>query len=60
MALNKLEKLSPLSTLKRGYSLVMDDKEHLVTSVEQVQVGEEVVITLSDGSLKAKVSEKES
>lgn len=60
VALNKLEKLSPLSTLKRGYSLVMDSEGHLVKSIQEVQVGGEVVITLSDGSLKAKVSEKES
>lgn len=59
LALQKLEKLSPLNTLKRGYSLVTTVEDKVIKSVEEVQVGDEVVITISDGSLKAKVSEKE-
>lgn len=60
LALHKLEKLSPLSTLKRGYSLVTTLDDKLIKSVKEVQVGDEIMITVSDGSLKAKVSEKES
>lgn len=60
LALHKLEKLSPLSTLKRGYSLVTTLDDELIKSVKEVQVGDEIMITVSDGSLKAKVSEKES
>lgn len=59
LALQKLEKLSPLNTLKRGYSLVTTLDDKVIKSVEEVQVGDEVIITVSDGSLKAKVSEKE-
>lgn len=59
LALQKLEKLSPLNTLKRGYSLVTTLEDKVIKSVEEVQVGDEVIITVSDGSLKAKVSEKE-
>lgn len=59
LALQKLEKLSPLNTLKRGYSLVTTVEDKVIKSIEEVQVGDEVVITVSDGSLKAKVSEKE-
>ena len=59
LALQKLEKLSPLNTLKRGYSLVTTLEDKVIKSIEEVQVGDEVIITVSDGSLKAKVSEKE-
>lgn len=59
LALQKLEKLSPLNTLKRGYSLVTTVEDKVIKSIEEVQAGDEVVITVSDGSLKAKVSEKE-
>ena len=59
LALHKLEKLSPLNTLKRGYSLVTTLEDKVIKSTSEVQVGDEVLITVSDGSLKAKVSEKE-
>ena len=59
LALHKLEKLSPLNTLKRGYSLVTTLEDKVIKSTSEVQVGDEVKITVWDGSLKAKVSEKE-
>lgn len=58
LALHQLERLSPLNTLKRGYSLItLDDK--LVSSVKTVKSGDELVVTVTDGSFKAKVCEKE-
>ena len=59
LALHKLEKLSPLNTLKRGYSLITTLEDKVIKSTSEVQVGDEVKITVWDGSLKAKVSEKE-
>jgi len=59
LALQKLEKLSPLNTLKRGYSLVTTLEDKVIKSISEVQVGDEVILTVSDGRLKAKVSEKE-
>ncbi len=58
-AVEKLEKLSPFTTLKRGYSLVTNKEGELVTSVKQVQTGEKLCLTLSDGSLGIKVQEEE-
>ncbi|MBP3887053.1 MAG: exodeoxyribonuclease VII large subunit [Cellulosilyticum sp.] len=58
IAVHNLERLSPLNTLKRGYSLV-SQKEHLVKSIKDVQPGDEVEITVTDGCFKAKVCEKE-
>lgn len=58
LALQKLEKLSPLNTLKRGYSIL--EKDHkMVRSVNDVTVGDTIEVTLSDGKIKAAVSEKE-
>lgn len=54
LALHQLERLSPLNTLKRGYSLVTLE-EQLVKSVEQVKDGDEIIITVTDGQFKAQV-----
>ena len=52
----KLDALSPLSVISRGYALVeKDDKP--VTSVKNLMVGENVLIKLSDGTIKANVTD---
>ncbi len=57
-AVYKLEQLSPLKTLDRGYSLVLrDDKP--VTSVSKVSVEDKLNIKMRDGELIVKVCEKE-
>lgn len=53
----KLEALSPLSTLSRGYSVVQDPSGRLVRSVDGVSVGDLLKISLSDGELLASVTE---
>ncbi len=54
-----LDALSPLAVLKRGYSLVKNEKDKIISSVRQIKQGEDVQIRLSDGKLKAKVFETE-
>lgn len=58
LALHQLERLSPLNTLKRGYSLVTKDHK-LIKSASEVEEGDELVVTVTDGRFKAKVCEKE-
>lgn len=58
IAVQNLERLSPIHTLKRGYSLVSHDKE-IIKSITQVEVDDMIEVTVTDGSFKAKVSEKE-
>lgn len=58
IAVQNLERLSPLATLTRGYSLVSHNT-HLVKSVQEIKPGDEVEITVTDGCFKAKVCEKE-
>ena len=50
--ITKLDTLSPLKTLTRGYSIVQKD-DKVVFSVKQVKCDEEINIRLSDGDIKA-------
>lgn len=53
----KLESLNPLAVLKRGYSVIcLSDR--LVRLVDDIEVGDRVDITLSDGKAIAKIIEK--
>jgi exodeoxyribonuclease VII large subunit len=50
--------MSPLKVLTRGYSMVQDDRGEVVRSVSQVERGQKVSISLSDGKLIATVMDK--
>ncbi len=56
----RLEGLSPLSKLSRGYSYVADDDGRAVTSVKQVSEGQNLNINVSDGVIHAAITGKES
>ena len=52
----QLHALSPLLTVARGYAVVRrDDDRHVVTSVQQVQPGDDLTIQVTDGYIHAKV-----
>ncbi len=55
-SVGKLEALSPLSVLARGYSVVSADGR-AVKSIAAVAVGEDVEIRLSDGRITAEIKE---
>lgn len=57
--ISKLDAMSPLKVLTRGYSMVRNDSGEVIRSVEQVTIGEEIRIHLSDGTLSATVVSKE-
>lgn len=57
-ALSKLDAMSPLKVLTRGYSMVQTERAEVIRSVNQVELGERIRISLSDGSLSAIVMEK--
>lgn len=52
----KLDALSPLGVIARGYGIV-NDKDGVVSSVKNVKNGDSVTIKLSDGSFGAIVTE---
>jgi exodeoxyribonuclease VII large subunit len=54
-AVGKIEALSPLKVLERGYGLVRHRDGRVVASARAVAVGEAVTVTLHDGRLDARV-----
>lgn len=53
----KLDAMSPLKVLTRGYSIVNNDDGTILRSVRQTAPGRQLRVTLSDGSVNAVVSE---
>lgn len=54
----QLNGLSPLATLTRGYSISRTSTGKIITSNEQVNVGDKLDVTLSDGRLLCTVDEQ--
>ena len=54
----RLNALSPLATLKRGYSISRKTDGQVVTTAEQVSVGERIELQLSQGTLVCRVEER--
>jgi len=58
LLINKLDLLSPLNVLKKGYSLVtLDDK--VISSASDLKVRDNILIQMSKGKIKAEVREIE-
>ena len=57
-AVSKLDAMSPLKVLTRGYAMVKKQNGEVLRSIRQVEAGERVVVTVSDGQLSATVMEK--
>ena len=55
-AAGRLNSLSPLAVLGRGYSLTLSASGQIVRSVGQVAVGDEVSVMLHEGRLDARVT----
>lgn len=53
--MGRLENLSPLKTLMRGYSVVENLEGKVINSVEQLTTGDVISIRLTDGSKNAKI-----
>ena len=54
---HKMEALSPLAVLNRGYSIVTDKDGRTLKSVSQANAGDNITIRLSDGRILADVQE---
>ena len=52
----KLEAMSPLKVLLRGYAMVQDDSQQVVRSVSQVKENDRISISVSDGTIQAVVT----
>lgn len=58
-AVSKLDAMSPLKVLSRGYAMAQNGSGELVRSIKQVETGERITVSLSDGTLCATVINKE-
>lgn len=58
-AVSKLDAMSPLKVLSRGYAMAQNQKGEVVRSVNQVELGERITVSFSDGTLSATVMRKE-
>ncbi|MBR7166090.1 MAG: exodeoxyribonuclease VII large subunit [Clostridia bacterium] len=56
----KLDALSPLAVMTRGYSAVFNEEGKTLHSKDQLSPGEKITIRLSDGKAKAEILEVES
>jgi len=49
----KLNALSPLTVLSRGYGVIQDEAGRLIRSVKELEPGDKLVITVSDGKFSS-------
>lgn len=52
---SRLEDLSPLKVLTRGYAAVFDKEHTVISRVEEVAVGQDIDVMLLDGTIACKV-----
>jgi exodeoxyribonuclease VII large subunit len=55
MLAGKLDALSPLKVLERGYSVVKSSEGNVVSRLEQVSIGDNLEVSLMDGKIDCKV-----
>ena len=55
---SKLDAMSPLKVLTRGYSMAQNERGEVVRSISQVELGERITVSLADGKLSATVMDK--
>ena len=53
----KLDAMSPLKVLTRGYAMVQTEKGEVLKSIQQVKAGDTVGVSLSDGTFNARILE---
>lgn len=56
--ISKLDAMSPLKVLSRGYAMAQSSEGEVLWSVNQVEQGDSIRIQLSDGSLRATIVDK--
>lgn len=53
----KLDAMSPLKVLTRGYAMIQASDGDVVRSVKQVRAGEEITVSVADGKMTATLNE---
>jgi exodeoxyribonuclease VII large subunit len=55
VAVGTLDAISPLATLQRGYAIVSDERDHVITTSTSVQIGNVIRARLAQGEIHARV-----
>lgn len=50
-----LNTMSPLATLDRGYSLLLDKNHRVLNSIKEIQTGDKIIAQLKDGKINCEV-----
>lgn len=58
VAVTGLDRLSPLKVIQRGYAVVRNN-EGIIRSIDSIQSGDDIIISVWDGELQATVQQKE-
>jgi exodeoxyribonuclease VII large subunit len=59
MALAAIDRLSPLSVLKRGYSIALDERDAVIKRTDDTAIGRLIKLILGDGLLRCTVNSLE-
>lgn len=59
IASSKLNSVSPLATLDRGYSITLNDQNNVIRQVEEVSVGDTITTKLKQGKFTSKITKVE-
>lgn len=51
----KLDGISPLATMQRGFAIATDQSGHLIHQINQVKTGTDILVRMSDGTLGCEV-----
>ena len=54
---SKLQALSPLNVIARGYTVATDENGKVVTSIKNVENGSVIELSVSDGKIISRVTE---
>lgn len=58
MEINKLDNLSPLKVMKRGYSIIQKENK-IVNTIDEIQIGDRVEALLADGNVNLQIISRE-
>lgn len=59
LASGRLQGLSPLETLSKGYGFLTDEKGQRITSIKETEAGKILQVQLTDGKLRTRIEEIE-
>ena len=54
----KLDAMSPLKVLTRGYAMAQTETGDVIRSIEQVSNGDRICVNVSDGTISAVVEDR--